>query len=1033
MSRDLQRLAGIAGPLTITVGTASGIAIAYFLAARLGLALRAVPSDVAVFWPASGIAAGILIITRRQAWPAVVIGLVIGTIAANLLSDRNLLTSTFKGFCNAGEAVLVAWLIERWFGRPFMFGDLRRVAGFFVAASLATATSAIGGATTMTLFHTSAPFWDVWRAWFLSDGIGIVLVTPLVIALDQVCCEQPSRGELIEGAGVLALVALTSFYVVTHPTESWLSFSPGAAVLPLLLWLTTRCLPAFPIAGAFVASIAMIAATTFGLGRFGDVGVPIMERVKGAQVAVTMVTIFALVLTALFAERRSREAKLAGILGIAGDAIVSIDADHRITLFNKAAEKLYGYSQSEALGQPIDLLIPARFQSKHRQHIKRFASGPETARRVGERQEVIGVRKNGEEFAAEASISKLDVGTERYYTVVLRDISDRKRVALALAERNTQLELASKTARVGSFSVDYSTGVVKLSPGCATIYGLPEGTVEISREDALRYVHPADLVQLEGKRKKAFLRQQHEFIAQFRVIRAEDGEVRWIEARGLLFYDRVGKPLHSIGVSIDFTDHKLAAQTLAERDLQLALAGRASLVGSYAYDTTTEMLQVSEGYAAVHGLPEGTTKIARSQWLTGVHPDDVEWLERCRSQAFRQRRAEHSVDYRILLPGRELRWIEARCFITYDGDDQPQRVVGVIIDVTERRQTEKALAERKAQLELANNIAQVGSYTYDYTTRSLWLGPGSASIYGLRENTVEMTAAEWRKCVHPKDLPQVVARSRQALANQQRELVCVFRVLRKGEVRWVETRNRFFYDTAGRATQAIGVSIDITERRRDEDLKSLLIAELDHRVKNALATVKAVVSHTSEGSRSVANFVVALEGRIRSMATAHELLSARRWQGVLLAELVRRELAPYATGNNTEINGPEVVLKPEAGQAMAMVLHELATNAAKYGALSTKEGRVSIRWDRRLNGHPPHLVLEWQESGGPPVIAPGEANFGTSTIRELIPYEFGGMADLVLAAGGVRCRLQLPVDWLGDDGLPVSEVIADASVRIGEI
>jgi integral membrane sensor domain MASE1 len=189
VSRDLQRLAGVAGPLTITVGTASGIAIAYFLAARLGLALRAVPSDVAVFWPASGIAAGILIITRRQAWPAVVIGLVVGTIAANVLSDRSLLTSIFKGFCNAGEAVLVAWLVERWFGRPFMFGDLRRVAGFLVAASLATATSAIGGAATMTLFHTSASFWEVWGAWFLSNGVGVVMVTPLVIALARAWSE----------------------------------------------------------------------------------------------------------------------------------------------------------------------------------------------------------------------------------------------------------------------------------------------------------------------------------------------------------------------------------------------------------------------------------------------------------------------------------------------------------------------------------------------------------------------------------------------------------------------------------------------------------------------------------------------------------------------------------------------------------------------------------------------------------------------------------------------------------------------------
>jgi two-component sensor histidine kinase len=98
------------------------------------------------------------------------------------------------------------------------------------------------------------------------------------------------------------------------------------------------------------------------------------------------------------------------------------------------------------------------------------------------------------------------------------------------------------------------------------------------------------------------------------------------------------------------------------------------------------------------------------------------------------------------------------------------------------------------------------------------------------------------------------------------------------------------------------------------------------------------------------------------------------------------------------------------------VLHELATNAAKYGALSTKEGCVSIQWDRRLNGHPLRLVLEWQEIGGPPVVAPDKSSFGTSTIRDLIPYELGGTVDYTLAPEGVRCRVELRVDWLRSDG-----------------
>src|SRR5262249_392030 len=248
---------------------------------------------------------------------------------------------------------------------------------------------------------------------------------------------------------------------------------------------------------------------------------------------------------------QASEAKFAGILAIAGDAIVSVDATHRITLFNEAAERVFGYAQAQVLGQPIDHLIPTRFRTAHRSQIEQFASGPDIARRDGERQEVMGLRKNGEEFPAEASISKLDVGGERYYTVVMRDISDRNRAELALADGNPQLELASKSARVGSFSLDFSTGIVKLTPGCSAIYGLPEGMTEASRDDLRKLVHPADLPQLEAQRDQVFVAQQREFIAQSRIIRANDGAIRWLEVRCLIFFDQVGKPSHLIGINID--------------------------------------------------------------------------------------------------------------------------------------------------------------------------------------------------------------------------------------------------------------------------------------------------------------------------------------------------------------------------------------------------------------------------------------------------------------------------------------------------
>jgi two-component sensor histidine kinase/integral membrane sensor domain MASE1 len=295
--------------LTRAFGLAVAVGVGYFLAARLGLALRTVVGNAAI-WPAAGIAIGASIVFGRNARLAIAAAIAIATTASCLTIGRSPSLAIALGLINAGQALLTACLIERWFDRPFVFEDVRHVLGFMAVAGLGAAVCGVGGAVAMTLLSTTAPFWGISLVRSLAGAVGIVVVAPLLIALAQLWRERLSKGEWIEGAGVLALLSLASLYTVTSPPNSWVTFSPSALVLPFLLWLTARCRPSFGIAGAFVASAAVFLAVTFGVGRFGDASVAITERIRGAYAAMTVVTLCTLTLTALFTERRRNEAEI---------------------------------------------------------------------------------------------------------------------------------------------------------------------------------------------------------------------------------------------------------------------------------------------------------------------------------------------------------------------------------------------------------------------------------------------------------------------------------------------------------------------------------------------------------------------------------------------------------------------------------------------------------------------------------------------------------------------------------------------------
>ena len=215
-------------------------------------------------------------------------------------------------------------------------------------------------------------------------------------------------------------------------------------------------------------------------------------------------------------------------------------------------------------------------------------------------------------------------------------------------------------------------------------------------------------------------------------------------------------------------------------------------------------------------------------------------------------------------------------------------------------------------------------------------------------------------------------------------------------------------DEKGRIIGSLGMFSDLTARKATEQRELLLAREVDHRAKNLLAVVQSIVTLTPVGDAGELKSSVV--GRIQALARAHSLLSDSRWEGVDLGTLVQEELAPYASPGNPRLrtDGPSLQLRPAAAQSLALVLHELATNAAKYGALSVDSGELQVQWRRHQDDTGTWLIIEWTESGGPPVTAPDSLSFGSSIIRASVDRQLRGKVTKDWRPDGLFCTLRIP-------------------------
>ncbi|MBL6453933.1 PAS domain-containing protein [Belnapia sp. T6] len=452
-----------------------------------------------------------------------------------------------------------------------------------------------------------------------------------------------------------------------------------------------------------------------------------------------------------------------------------------------------------------------------------------------------------------------------------------------------------------------------------------------------------------------------------------------------------------------------AIQRLAESERRFRALGAAGALVLWRGDAGGGILE-AEGWETLTGQPD--TALRGDGWLTMLHPADRNSTVAVWGAA-RSAGSPVDVEYRVRTRAGDWHWVRARGVPVGDGD--ALEWVGVVEDVHERRLAALALAERQERLRLAVEAARLNTWEYeppsDRGTRAARVEEALVAPEGSG-----FRLADWIASVHPEDRAAAEEQLRSLIEGRSAAFRAEFRVRRRPPAEgwaWIATYGAAVErdPATGQALRLAGVSQDVTERREAEQRRTLLMREVDHRAKNVLAVVQSVLRLTRRDDP--ARFATAVEARVAALARAHTLLAEAGWAGAELRELAGRELA----GCPARMEGPRLTIAAAAVQPLAMVLHELAANAAKHGAATRPEGRIALTW--RLEGD--RLLLAWTEQGGPPVQAPARQGFGSRMIEAIVRNQLGGTLEMRWLAAGLDCRISLPAARVvaGEEASPV--------------
>ena len=443
---------------------------------------------------------------------------------------------------------------------------------------------------------------------------------------------------------------------------------------------------------------------------------------------------------------------------------------------------------------------------------------------------------------------------------------------------------------------------------------------------------------------------------------------------------------------------------MREREEQLSAFVSQTTAGFAQVDLEGRFTLVNQRFCEIAARSESELLQLRMQDIT--HPDDL-----ARNLPMFDRAVREGVPYthekRYVRPDGSIVWVNNSVAVIRRASGEPFGVLAVTLDVTERRRAEEALRKSEESLRLAVEGAGMATWDVDLSTRrGHWSGT-RFDILGLeRPSDLSGSVDDWLRLIHPEDRATVQERVERCFADGV-PFTVEYRIHRadNGEERWLHSYGDRIVAHPGAPPRFIGVSFDITARKRSEQHQMLLIHELNHRVKNTLAIVQAIAHQSFKGEDLSIAARRAFEGRLAALSAAHNLLTRQNWEGASIRQVLDEGMAAYRSSDRIRLSGPDLPLGPKSAVSLAMAVHELATNAVKYGALSNEQGRIEIDWSVDAN----RLRWRWRERGGPVVARPQRRGFGSRMIERGLAAELRGEVRLDFAEDGLVCTLFSPL------------------------